>query len=769
MPKVSVILTSLNHAKFICEAIDSTLNQTFTDFELIILDDASSDNSWDLINQYSDPRIKAFRSERQGEDVFLLNRAISELVTGEHIAIHHSDDVWEVDKLGKQVAYLEAHTEVGAVFTWAQIIDENGIESENSWFKQENKSQWQWLNQLFHEQNHLSHPSVLIRKQCYQDVGLYRQGLAQTGDAEMWSRVLTRFSIHIIQEKITKHRRFSDKSNTSGHRIEVAIRASNEWNVLRENYLSIANFEDIVATFPNLERFRNPEGFDNKFLLAMACLYECKQRSAWQLGLTWLFDLLNDKTRYEKIRELYSFSYLDFIRLTAEFDVYFVERDEQIASLNRAVAERDGQIAERNGQIAERNARINQIFSSRSWRLTRPLRFFARLIRAPMYGIAKPPQFLSTLSYTPYKVETLHLGINHKILLVAHEFSPTGAPYAVLYLARALSSIYGVRPAVICPQDGPIREEFEKELFPTIVDPLLFRYSNYSSEACDFVGKFERVIVTSLASFNFIRYFRGIGRHLTWWIHETDRGFTAVANMGADLPLLFAACESLWLGSPLCFPLARQYVSQDKLHLLLYGLAETVVPHRPHKSGRIVFSIVGSVEQRKGQDVYIDAIERLPEELRCKAIFRVIGSPLPYDDESASFYKKVYTKAALIPEVECIKNMPADKLREFYSETNVLVSASRDDPMPIVITQGLMFSKVCLCSSAIGHAQLLEDRKDGLIFTNESAEDLSEKMAWLLQNPAELDVLGIAGRALYEKYFLMSSFVNNVGSLINDG
>ena len=66
MPKVSVILTSFNHAKYICEAIESTLNQTFTDFELIILDDCSSDNSWDLINQYTDPRIKAFRSEVTG-------------------------------------------------------------------------------------------------------------------------------------------------------------------------------------------------------------------------------------------------------------------------------------------------------------------------------------------------------------------------------------------------------------------------------------------------------------------------------------------------------------------------------------------------------------------------------------------------------------------------------------------------------------------------------------------------------------------------------
>jgi hypothetical protein len=279
-----------------------------------------------------------------------INKAISETLTGEYIAIHHSDDVWELNKLEKQVAFLDANPEIGAVYTWVQIIDEHNVKSTDDWFNQKSMTRWEWLNQLFHEHNRLCHPSVLIRRQCYQDMGMYRYGLAQTPDAEMWSRVLLRFPIYVIQDEMTKHRQFSDKSNSSGGRIDVAIRASNEWNVLRGNYLSVNNFEDIIAIFPRLERFRTPKGFDNKFLLAMACLYECKQRSAWQLGLIWLFELLNDKTHRKTIGELYSFSDLDFIKLTAEFDVYFAEGDRIITN----------------------------IYASRSWRLTRPLRLFTR-------------------------------------------------------------------------------------------------------------------------------------------------------------------------------------------------------------------------------------------------------------------------------------------------------------------------------------------------------------------------------------------------------
>lgn len=69
MPKVSVVLTSFNHEKFIREAVDSVLNQTFTDFELIIWDDASADGSWAVINSYSDPRIKVFHNEVTKRDL----------------------------------------------------------------------------------------------------------------------------------------------------------------------------------------------------------------------------------------------------------------------------------------------------------------------------------------------------------------------------------------------------------------------------------------------------------------------------------------------------------------------------------------------------------------------------------------------------------------------------------------------------------------------------------------------------------------------------
>ncbi len=379
-------------------------------------------------------------------------------------------------------------------------------------------------------------------------------------------------------------------------------------------------------------------------------------------------------------------------------------------------------------------------------------------VSEPHDGSGPKPQVLK-----PYTEETLSFGKRHKILLVTHQFSRTGAPRAVLFLAKALFRLHGVRPVIISPSDGPMRDEFEQEGFATVVDPQLFSYQSYSFGACNFVAGFESVIVTSLSSYAFIRYFRGIAKHLSWWIHETESGFSSFGVMASDLALLFAACESIWLGSPLCIPYASQYASRAKLRLLLYGCDDTATPHRPLENGKLVFSVIGSVEPRKGQDVFLNALGCLPDELRRKAVFRIIGSPLGFADSQA-FYKKIQATAGRYPEVELIPDVPPDRLQALYSETDVVVSPSRDDPMPIVITQGLMFSAVCLCSSAIGHAQLLEDGKSGLIFATGSAEMLAEKMTWAILNPDALNSIGKAGRETYEKSFEMDGFMENIKS-----
>jgi glycosyltransferase involved in cell wall biosynthesis len=361
MPKVSVLLTSFNHEKYIREAIDSVLVQTFTDFELIIWDDASSDDSWYIINSYSDPRIKAFRNDESRRGIYGLNKAISEIVAGEYIAIHHSDDVWEPEKLEKQIEFLDGHPEFGAVFTNALAIgeDDDPLTDRGHFysniFDQPNRPRHQWLNHFFYRGNALCHPSVLIRKHCYEDCGLYRYGLAQLGDFDMWMRLCLKYEIHVLPEKLVHFRVRANEANTSGNRPEIRIRHMTEYYYLLRNFLRIETFEEMVAIFPEAKKYYRTQGFEQQFVLAMIALRDNTLHGAKFFGIELLFDLLGDVIKASKIKSLYGFDYRDLIVLTAKYDVFSLEH---VASLNQAVTERDGQIANLNQTVAERDGQI---------------------------------------------------------------------------------------------------------------------------------------------------------------------------------------------------------------------------------------------------------------------------------------------------------------------------------------------------------------------------------------------------------------------------
>ena len=123
MVKVSVILPSYNRASWLQIAIKSILDQTFTDLELIVIDDASTDNSAEVIRSFNDPRINpVFKKQNEGYPT-ALQEAI-QMATGEFIARMDSDDISRPERIAKQVKYLNEHTDVVVVGAHAKKFDE---------------------------------------------------------------------------------------------------------------------------------------------------------------------------------------------------------------------------------------------------------------------------------------------------------------------------------------------------------------------------------------------------------------------------------------------------------------------------------------------------------------------------------------------------------------------------------------------------------------------------------------------------------------------
>lgn len=362
MPRVSVLLSSLNHAKFVAEAIQSVLDQTFTDFELIIIDDCSDDDSWNVIQRFRDPRIRTFRNAERRRGAAGFNDAIRSLAQGEYVAIHHSDDAWLPEKLEKQVAFLSVHHEVGAVFSQVTLFGEDGnpiTDSSHfyhSVFQQPNRNRLEWLRYFFLEGNCLCHPSVLARRQALLDAGLYDRRLGQITDFDLWVRLCLHHEIHILNDALVRFRIRNGEANQSGNKQETYVRGRNEWPLALGRLLRICDEEEFFSIFPEMRSRSHPAGNNLPFLLALRAI-ETGSDYKMLFGLNLLYTLLEDEPSAARIREKYGFGYTDLIALSAQVDPF---RSNDVFSMRQHIHLLVNEIA--------------RIKNTVSWRITAPLR-----------------------------------------------------------------------------------------------------------------------------------------------------------------------------------------------------------------------------------------------------------------------------------------------------------------------------------------------------------------------------------------------------------
>lgn len=343
LPIVSVVIPSYNHEKYIEETLGSILNQTFQDFEIIITDDGSSDETVNKIKKFNDPRIKLFTFEKNKGACRAVNNCIINS-KGKYIAYVSSDDVWELNKLEKQLEYIKENPEIGAVFTKAQIIDEdsNPYEAKNhvysSIFDQENRSREEWLNHFFFKGNCICHPSILINKDIYDEVGLYNEKMANIPDFEMWVRICLKYDIHIMDEKLIKFRIRAGEANASGDKPETHIRARFEYKQLLNHYLKIDDAQFFSNIFPEAEEYGDIKSEIIPYFLGRLA-YKRKISFTKLWGLEVIYDLMKSEEIVRILEKDYDFSFPDFIKMTGRSNVFNMKYTSKINQLRSQIYE----------------------------------------------------------------------------------------------------------------------------------------------------------------------------------------------------------------------------------------------------------------------------------------------------------------------------------------------------------------------------------------------------------------------------------------------
>lgn len=203
-PTISVILPAYNCDRYIAAAVQSILDQTFTDFELIIIDDGSVDQTAAVIRGFDDPRIRFIQNETNTGLVSTLNKGV-QLSTGKLIARMDGDDISASERFERQVYYLEEHPEIGLVTSTAELMDE------------EDKPMDPWKDDVEHVtpgsiraflpyNNCIVHPAVLGRKEHFLALP-YSAAQAQAEDYDLWLRMSARgIGIGKIITPLVRHR-----------------------------------------------------------------------------------------------------------------------------------------------------------------------------------------------------------------------------------------------------------------------------------------------------------------------------------------------------------------------------------------------------------------------------------------------------------------------------------------------------------------------------------------------------------------------------------
>ena len=204
VPRVSVLMPVYNTERYLSDAVDSILTQTFTDYEFIIVDDGSTDSTWEILTRYDDPCIRLVRNENNIGLIGSLNRGL-ELARGEYIARMDADDISLPERLATQVQYLDSHPEVGVLGSDFQIIDEEGNPRGIKKHPREHGLvKWKlYFNSPF------GHSTVMMRRQLVCQVDAYQPDMRHAEDYDLWRRLsyITRFAnLPVVLLKYRMHK-----------------------------------------------------------------------------------------------------------------------------------------------------------------------------------------------------------------------------------------------------------------------------------------------------------------------------------------------------------------------------------------------------------------------------------------------------------------------------------------------------------------------------------------------------------------------------------
>ncbi|MEQ9370217.1 MAG: glycosyltransferase [Coleofasciculus chthonoplastes F3-SA18-01] len=259
MVTISVIIPVYNGEKTIRETIESVRGQTFTDLEIIVINDGSTDSTLDILATIPDPRLKIFSYPNANQAVSR-NRGISH-ATGEFIAFLDADDLWTPDKLEAQLNALQQNPQAALVYSWTNSVNESGEFIRRGSYVSDNGDVYAKLLLV----DFLENGSIpLIRRQALAEVGNFDPSLTPAEDWDMWLRLASRYPFVVVPRVQILYRVSADSASTNVTRMESAC-----WRVIEKAFTQAPDSlqylkQDSIANIYKYLTFKVLQGYPNR-------------------------------------------------------------------------------------------------------------------------------------------------------------------------------------------------------------------------------------------------------------------------------------------------------------------------------------------------------------------------------------------------------------------------------------------------------------------------------------------------------------------------
>jgi glycosyltransferase involved in cell wall biosynthesis len=354
IPTVSVLVKAYNHAPYVRKTIESVIGQSFQDFEIVVTDDGSTDETLAILREFTDPRIRLLAlPDNQGISA-AMNATIAR-ARGRYFAILNSDDWALPGRLRKQVAFLDANPNISLVFGLPRPVDEDGLPTAafsdfDLPLTFTDFSRSTWLRRFFFNGNCLCAPTAMIRREAYQKVGAYDPRLTNLQDFDMWVRMLVAgHNIHLMPEKLTAFRIRANNANASAPSPEARLRSAYESAKILRHF---AEFDESLFERVFGEETSAPTTYKGPLAFRVAELARSVPGIDYQnfaLGL--IYEFASRPEDFTRLRDWGGS--IDALNIRA-----VEERDRRIEELNQAVQCRDSTILSLTAESSTRAERV---------------------------------------------------------------------------------------------------------------------------------------------------------------------------------------------------------------------------------------------------------------------------------------------------------------------------------------------------------------------------------------------------------------------------